>query len=52
LARPDVDLIGQGVDGRPVLVNLRKWYAKRGALVERVEAMLIERGIPLPEPQN
>lgn len=51
LARPDLDLVGPGLDGRPVLVNLRKWYAKRAALVERAEALLTERGVPLPEPQ-
>ncbi|WP_185995575.1 hypothetical protein [Nocardioides campestrisoli] len=50
LARPDIDLVQPGLDGRPVLINLRKWYAKRGELVERVEALLIERGVPLPDP--
>jgi len=50
LARPDLDLVQPGLDGRLVLVNLRKWYAKRGALVERAEALLRERGIPLPDP--
>lgn len=50
LARPELDLLQPGQDGRPVLVNLRKWYAKRGELVERCEALLRERGIPVPEP--
>ena len=50
LARPDLDPLGPGLGGRPVLANLRRWQAKRGDLVERVEALLVERGIPLPEP--
>lgn len=50
LARPEIDLLGPGLDGRPVLTNLRKWYAKRGLLVERVEALLVERGLPVPGP--
>ena len=50
LARPDIDLLGPGLSGRPVLLTLRKWYAKRGELVERVEALLTERGVPLPDP--
>ena len=52
LARPDLDLLQPGLDGRPVLVNLRKWYAKRGELVERCEALLRERGIPVPQPAS
>lgn len=50
LARPDIDLLGPGQGSRPVLVNLRKWYDRRGELVERTEALLTERGIPLPGP--
>jgi hypothetical protein len=50
LGRPDIDLVAPGLDGRPVLVNLRKWYAKRAELVERAEALLTERGVPLAEP--
>ena len=52
LARPDIDLLTAGLGGRPVLVNLRKWYAKRADLVERVEALMTERGIPLPPPAS
>ena len=44
LARSDIDLGGPGLDGRVVLVNLRKWYALRGDLVERAEALMTERG--------
>jgi hypothetical protein len=50
LSRPDIDLLAPGLDGRPVLVNLRKWYALRADLVERAEKLLTERGIALPEP--
>jgi len=52
LARPDIDLLQPGMDGRPVLINLRKMYARRGELVERCEALLIERGIPVPGPDT
>lgn len=52
LRRPDIDLLRPGLSGRPVLVNLRKWYARRAVLVERCEALLTERGIPLPPPGN
>lgn len=52
LARPDIDFLQQSVNGRPVIVRLRKWYAKRGHLVERIEALMVERGIPLPEPER
>lgn len=52
LARPDLDLLQPGLGGRLVLINLRKWYAKRADLVERCEALLTERGIPLPPPSN
>lgn len=48
LARPDIDFLAPGLDGRPVLVNLRKWYALRGHLVEQVEAELARRGVPSP----
>ncbi|GAB2631983.1 hypothetical protein GCM10027270_20240 [Nocardioides ginkgobilobae] len=48
LARPDIDFLAPGLDGRPVLVNLRKWYALRGHLVEQVEAVLNRRGITAP----
>lgn len=48
LARPDLDVLAPGLDGRPVLVNLRKWSAKRADLVARCEALLTERGIPVP----
>lgn len=50
LTRPDLDLLQPGLDGRPVLGNLRKWSAKRSHLVERCEALLRERGIPVPGP--
>jgi hypothetical protein len=52
LARQDLDLLGPGLSDRPVLVNLRRWYAKRALLVERAEALLTERGIPVPPPAN
>lgn len=52
LARPDLDLLAPGQGGRPVLVNLRKAYARRVALVERAEALLIGRGLALPEPER
>lgn len=52
LARPDIDFLRESLNGRPVLVRLRKWYAKRADLVERVEALMAERGIPLPEPEK
>ena len=50
LARPDLDLLQPGLDGRTVLVNLRKWSAKRGELVIRAEQTLRDRGIPVPPP--
>ncbi|WP_457189533.1 hypothetical protein [Nocardioides sp. P5_E3] len=50
LARPDLDLLQAGLDGRTVLTNLRKWSAKRGELVIRAEQTLTDRGIPVPPP--
>lgn len=50
LARPDLDLLQPGLDGRTVLTNLRKWSAKRGELVIRAEQTLTDRGIPVPPP--
>lgn len=50
LARADLDLLQPGMSGRPVLVNLRKWSAKRGELVIRAEQTLTDRGIPVPPP--
>lgn len=51
LSRPEFDPLAPGMSGRPVLATLRKW-SKRTALVARVEALLIERGIPpLPHPE-
>ena len=52
LARPDLDLLQPGLSGRPVLVNLRKWSAKRGELVIRAEQTLTDRGIPVPPPEQ
>lgn len=52
LTRPDIDFTTPGLGGRSVLVNLRTWYAKRAALVERVEALMTERGLPLPDPAS
>ncbi|WP_185994236.1 hypothetical protein [Nocardioides campestrisoli] len=46
LERPDIDLLAPSEGGEPVVVRLRKWYAKRGELVERIEAKLTEQGIP------
>lgn len=48
LARPDLDLLQPGLSGRPVLVNLRTWSAKRGELVIRAEQTLTDRGVPVP----
>ena len=48
LARPDLDLLQPGLDGRPVLVNLRKWAQRRGSLVTQAEQLLTSRRIPLP----
>lgn len=48
LARPELDLLQPGLDDRPVLVNLRLWAVKRALLVERAEAVLNQRGTPLP----
>jgi hypothetical protein len=52
LRRPELDLLRPGLSGRPVLLNLRKWYARRADLVERCESLLLERGIPVPPPGN
>ncbi|MCP3421681.1 hypothetical protein [Nocardioides pinisoli] len=50
LARPDLDLLRHGKNGRTVLGNLRKWSAKRAELVIRAEQTLTDRGIPVPPP--
>lgn len=50
LARPDLDLLQPGLSGRPVLVNLRKWSARRSELVIRAEQTLTDRGIAVPPP--
>ena len=50
LGNPELDLLQKGLDGRVVLVNLRKWYVVRADLVERCEALLTSRGIPVPPP--
>ncbi|MCY7402804.1 MAG: hypothetical protein LH477_17960 [Nocardioides sp.] len=52
LARPDIDLLRQSVDGRTVLGNLRKMSALRGELVIREERTLIDRGRPVPPPEQ
>jgi hypothetical protein len=52
LARPDLDLLQQSMDGRTVLGNLRKWAGGRGELVIRAEQTLTDRGIPLPPPEQ
>lgn len=52
LSRNDLDLLAPGLGDRPVLVNLRKWYAKRALLVERAEDLLRSRNIPVPEPER
>lgn len=45
LARPDLDLDGPGLDGRPILVNLRKLPPpKRAAFLEQVERLVAARG--------
>lgn len=52
LARPDLDLLRESVDGRTVLANLRKMFALRGELVLRAEQTLTDRGIPVPPPEQ
>ncbi len=52
LARPDLDLLQQSIDGRTVLANLRKWSGGRGELVIRAEQTLSDRGIPVPAPEH
>lgn len=52
LARPDIDFLTESLNGRTVIARLRKWYAKRAGLVERVERTMTERGVPLPEPEK
>ena len=52
LARPDLDLLRPSSQGRTVLANLRKMFARRGELVIRAEQVLIDRGIPVPPPSN
>ncbi|MFC7359195.1 hypothetical protein [Nocardioides astragali] len=52
LARPDLDLLQQSMDGRTVLGNLRKWAGGRGELVIRAEQILTDRGIPVPPPEQ
>jgi len=42
LARPDLDLLKPGLDGRTVLTNLRKWSAKRGDLVIRARSQAVD----------
>lgn len=52
LARPDLDLLEQCLDGRMVLENLRKWSGGRGGPVIRAEQTLTDRGIPVPPPEQ
>ncbi|HXH81052.1 hypothetical protein [Nocardioides sp.] len=52
LARSDLDLLRQSVDGRTVLGNLRKMSALRGELVIRAEQTLTDRGITVPPPEQ
>ena len=52
LARPDLDLLRDSVDGRTVLGNLRKMSALRGELAIRAEQTLTDRGIPVPPPER
>lgn len=52
LARPDLDLLRASVDGRTVLGNLRTMFALRGQLVTRAEQTLIDRGVPVPPPEQ
>lgn len=48
LARPELDPLAPGLDDEPVLTVVRKWAAKRADLVTRLEALLVERGTPVP----
>lgn len=48
LSRPDLNPLGVGMSGRPVLANIRKWRMKREKLIEMLEALLIERGVEVP----
>ncbi|WP_143517531.1 hypothetical protein [Pseudonocardia sp. MH-G8] len=45
-ARPDLDLLRPGLDGRQVLENFRLWADGRADLVARAEAYLAGRGAP------